>query len=236
MIFRILVVALVAGVALTLVVAKPWKLVPPHWNPWAPLAIVHPPTPVTLWKLSRLETSPRQCLAVLENTPPGAVDYLPLADYEPVPDCPLQNVVRVKKTDLNFSSPYTITCPLLVRWLMFENQQLQPLAFTHFASSVRTVNHFGSFSCRNVYHRESGRRSQHATASALDVSEFILADNTRINVLRDWQKNENSTASKFLHDVHEAACRYFGTVLGPDYNRPHENHFHFGVSSYRLCH
>lgn len=35
---------------------------------------------------------------------------------------------------------------------------------------------------------------------------------------------------RFLKEVHASACRVFGTVLGPEANREHENHFHFDMA------
>ncbi|MET0431271.1 MAG: extensin family protein [Hyphomicrobium sp.] len=34
----------------------------------------------------------------------------------------------------------------------------------------------------------------------------------------------------FLHEVHEAACRTFGTTLGPEANAAHRNHFHVDMA------
>lgn len=39
--------------------------------------------------------------------------------------------------------------------------------------------------------------------------------------------------SRFLKDVHDSACRIFGTVLGPEANRAHENHFHVDMADRR---
>lgn len=33
----------------------------------------------------------------------------------------------------------------------------------------------------------------------------------------------------FLRDIHDGACRQFGTVLGPEANEPHRNHFHLDL-------
>src|SRR3546814_8924271 len=60
---------------------------------------------------------------------------------------------------------------------------------------------------------------------AIDISAFVLADGRRISVLDDW--NGGTPAERrFLRIVHQSACKRFGTVLGPDYNSAHENHFH----------
>lgn len=192
-------------------------------------------TPVTRMKLAQLGSAPQTCLAVLTEAPDEAVDYLALEDYTPAESCPLTNVVRVQSTGIAFNSPFTLTCPLLVRWLMFEQQELQPLALQHVGSRVESVDHYGTFACRNVYHREEGRRSQHATASAFDVATFRFENGAAANVLSDWGNEEAPDSSAFLRDVHESACGYFGTVLGPDYNAPHANHFHLDTSSFNLC-
>ncbi|MBO0763309.1 MAG: extensin family protein [Hyphomicrobiaceae bacterium] len=36
--------------------------------------------------------------------------------------------------------------------------------------------------------------------------------------------------SAFLHEVHRAACAIFATVLGPEANRDHRNHFHLDMA------
>jgi hypothetical protein len=227
--------AIIAILLMALDVMRPWQAVPPAWNPFAPLALNHTLNPVSRWKLRKLKAEPEQCLAVLATAPNDGLDYLPLADYTPVENCPLHNVVRVTSTELAFNAPFTLTCPLLVRWLMFEQQQLQPLALKHQGSKITAVDHFGTFACRNVYNREAGRRSQHATASAFDVAAFHFENGHQVTVLHDWNNADSPTDSAFLHDVHNAACGYFGTVLGPDYNQPHANHFHLDTSSFNLC-
>jgi hypothetical protein len=35
---------------------------------------------------------------------------------------------------------------------------------------------------------------------------------------------------RFLHDIHAAACKIFGTVLGPEANNAHKNHFHLDMA------
>ena len=223
------------GLAGTLALSRPWQYLPAQWNPWEPLAIDHPITPVSKWKLRGLQHEPEQCLPILATAPPGVIDHVPLQDYTPVAGCPLTNVVRINRTGVAFSSRFTVTCPLAVAWVMFEQQALQPLAHRHFGSQLQRVEHFGSFACRNIYHREDDRRSQHASANAFDVAGFRLADGTRITVLRDWDNPAAPKKSAFLNEAHSAACQYFGTVLGPNYNQPHENHFHFDGSGFGFC-
>ncbi len=36
---------------------------------------------------------------------------------------------------------------------------------------------------------------------------------------------------RFLKEIHGSACRYFGTVLGPEANNAHKNHFHLDMAA-----
>lgn len=235
MIWRLIKWLILLGLMAATILTRPWEHLPPQWNPWEPLQLDHSMTPVTRWKLSQLQDDPAQCVAVLETAPQGWLSYTDLEDYTPVAGCPLSNVVRIRQSGVSYSSPITVTCPLAVAWLMFEEQVMQPLAEEHLGARVARIDHFGSFACRNVYHRPTGRRSQHATANAFDVAGFRLEGGGNVTVLRDWDNPAQPSRSAFLRDVHSAACGYFGTVLGPDYNQPHENHFHFDMSGFGFC-
>ncbi|MFM2421826.1 MAG: hypothetical protein RL291_356, partial [Pseudomonadota bacterium] len=37
--------------------------------------------------------------------------------------------------------------------------------------------------------------------------------------------------ARFLHGAHATACKIFGTVLGPEANNAHRNHFHLDMAS-----
>ncbi|MEQ8259771.1 MAG: extensin family protein [Alcanivorax sp.] len=210
-----------------------WWPVPRHWNPFMPLHVTDAVTPVTGWKLSRLKDRPQACLEALGTAPEDALDHLPLEDYTPVESCPLTNVVRVRRTGVTFNNSFVARCPLALGWVMFERHGLQPAAREHFNQPVQTVWHYGTFSCRNIYNREEGRRSDHATASALDLAALTLADGTRISVQDDWDGEGDKAA--FLRSLQNRACEYFGTVLGPDYNQAHADHFHLGLRGFRIC-
>ncbi|OLO11029.1 extensin [Chromohalobacter japonicus] len=219
-----------AGIALD----KDVWTVPRAWNPFQPLHIEDPLTPVTQWKLRQLKGSREACRNVLDSAPAGTLNYTPLEDYTPVAGCPLKNVVRVRHAGVDFNTSFVASCPLVVAWALFERQRLQPAAREVFGESVASVRHLGSFACRNIYHRDNARRSDHATAEALDVAAFRIADGRRVSVLDDWEGDDD--AANFLHRVRDGACDVFGTTLGPDYNAAHANHFHFGMRGISLCH
>src|SRR5690554_1912202 len=142
----IVILALAALVWLT----RPWDSLPPQWKPWAPVTMEHPMTPVTRWKLKSLHDDPEQWRALLASVPETRLEHLPLEDYTPVEGCPLTNVVRVTRTELTYNHRFTATCPLVVAWVMFEQQQLLPLAQEHLGTELVHVDHYGTFSCRNI--------------------------------------------------------------------------------------
>jgi len=45
----------------------------------------------------------------------------------------------------------------------------------------------------------------------------------------DAKKPEKDATSEFLHLAHDDACEIFGTVLGPDANAAHHDHFHLDM-------
>lgn len=153
--------------------------------------------------------------------------------------CPLRDTVRLEGGQVGLSprGP-VVTCPLAAAWMLFERHALQPAAERHFGSPVTAVRHLGSFACRNVYHRPQGRRSQHATANALDVAGFTLANGRELRLPRDWGADEAAvpgTPGAFLREVRDGACRYFRAVLGPDYNAAHRDHFHLDRGPWSRC-
>lgn len=99
-------------------------------------------------------------------------------------------------------------------------------------SPVARIETMGSYNCRNVAGTE--RRSAHARAEAIDVAAFILADGRRIVLKRDWDGGDAATR-EFLRVVHKSACKRFGTVLGPEYNAAHEDHFHLEGTGAKFC-
>ncbi|MBM3105332.1 extensin family protein [Pseudomonas sp. P66] len=206
-----------------------WR-VPDAWNPWAVLDVREPPNLLTPYKLGRLQDNPQLCAQALASSD---LRYRPQADSAPTAQCPLQNVVRVEGSSVRLSSSFLASCPLAVAYALFERHALQPAAQRAFAQRVVQVDHLGSFACRNMYNRKEGRLSQHATANALDIAGFRLADGRRINLLKDWQ-GEGAKA-RFLKDVHASACDSFNTVLGPDYNAAHRNHFHVDMGFWQIC-
>jgi hypothetical protein len=109
-----------------------------------------------------------------------------------------------------------------------------PAARLYLGAEVAKVETFGSYSCRNVNAAASGRLSEHAFANAVDVSGFQLADGRRVTLKQDWNSPDPGVRS-FLLAIRTSACRRFKTVLSPDYNSLHADHFHLDMGRGPFC-
>ncbi|WP_431078342.1 extensin family protein [Pseudomonas siliginis] len=217
----------IAGGAVS--VWRGWLEVPPQWNPWAPLDIKAAPNWLTGYKLMRLRSDPELCAQALSSSD---LRVSPQAD-SPGAKCPLVGALRVQGGGVALSSSFIASCPLAVAYAMFEHHTLQPAAQSAYGQKIARVDHLGSFACRNVYNRESGALSRHASADALDIAGFRLAGGRTISVLRDWPKQNQD--AEFLRQLRDGACESFSVVLSPDYNAAHRNHFHVDVGRWSVC-
>ncbi|WP_019956537.1 extensin-like domain-containing protein [Yoonia vestfoldensis] len=94
-------------------------------------------------------------------------------------------------------------------------------------SSLRIASHYA---CRNRNNASGGRLSEHALGRAVDIAAINLRYGSDITVLRGW---DSAAHGPILRRMWRAACGPFGTVLGPDANRFHLDHFHFDTARYR---
>jgi hypothetical protein len=140
--------------------------------------------------------------------------------------------VRSDNASLGLANLGPVACPLAENFAAWARYGVDRAARAVLGSALVRIETMGSYSCRDV--AGSSRRSAHATAEAIDVSAFVLADGRRIGVEQGWSDG-SSSEREFLRIVHESACKRFGTVLGPDYNSAHENHFHLERSGNAFC-
>ena len=206
-------------------------VVPNHLNPFSPLRIADDPGWFTRLKLACLERDGAQCLAVLADS---EVSHKPVSDRPLEQGCGFSNAVEVSRSSVGLSRGFTATCSLTVAWALFEEHVLLPAARRHLGQEVARVTHFGTYACRNINHRAGGRRSEHATANAIDIAGFVLADGQQITVKGDWTGGDPRRRA-FLRALRDGACDVFDVVLSPDYNEAHHDHFHFDMGSYRTC-
>lgn len=176
----------------------------------------------------------RQCLA---NLGASRANFTPLPDQYYGAGCSTLNTVRLAalhsdNAALALSNLGPVTCPLAASFAGWARFGADRAARQILGSALVRIETMGSYSCRNV--AGSGRRSAHATANAIDISAFILADGRRISVLGDWISGTTQNR-RFLTTIHDSACKRFGTVLGPDYNAAHRDHLHLELSNQAYC-
>lgn len=164
----------------------------------------------------------RQCLA---NLNVAQVRYASLPDQDYGGGCSAINSVKL----LDIGTPVTnlgaMTCPLAMRFAAWARYGVQPAARLILGSEVVRIETMGTYNCRPI--AGSGRLSEHAHSNAVDIGAFVLANGQRIAVKDDWRSGGRE--ARFLSLVHESACKRFKTVLSPDYNAAHHDHFHFDM-------
>jgi len=203
---------------------------PPEWDPRMPLDLRAEPNLMTGWKLRRLTSAPDACFATFAAS---GMTPTRVPDRPSSVGCAIENAVVLPATLRPVPSTPVVTCRLAAAWTLFELHTLQPAARRHLGTEVAGVRHLGSYNCRNVNHAATGRRSQHATANAIDIAAFVLRDGREVRLARDWGGEDAEAA--FLRAVRDGACRWFRSVLGPDYNAAHADHFHFDMGNWRSC-
>ena len=166
------------------------------------------------------------------------------ANFTPLPDqyygagCSAVNAVRLSqlKSDhatLVMSNLGPVTCNLADTFAGWARFGVDRAAQQILGSALVKIETLGSYSCRNV--AGSDHRSAHASANAIDVSGFVLADGRRITVAGNWA-DKSPAVQRFFSAIHTSACKRFGMVLSPDYNAAHRDHLHLQVGGRTACH
>lgn len=211
----------------------------PQDMPWTPLDLGQPVGAFTGRKLADLVDEGERCRALLDQ---AGVAFTSLPPRSAGGQCGYRDAVRFA-SDGALQIRYRpadlgTNCAVAAALALWEWHVVQPAALRHFGQEVAAIDHFGSYSCRRLYGRDEGAWSEHATANAVDIAGFRLADGTRISVLGDWEGS--GERASFLREVRDGACNLFATVLSPDYNEAHRDHFHLdqaqrGAFGWRGC-
>ena len=172
----------------------------------------------------------QQCAFDLKQ---AGVKFTPLPNQDHGGGCSSIDSVKLLDVGTPTSGLGAMTCPLAKNFAAWAQYAVKPAAQKYFGQKVVKIETYGTYSCRNIYGGRSGRLSQHAYSNAIDVSGFVLADGRRIMLDGGWKGDKSS--QEFLRALHKSACRRFGTVLGPDYNAAHYNHFHMDMSGNGYC-
>lgn len=204
--------------------ALQWLLDHPQHNPWAPLDLDDPPGMATRAKLARLRDDVAECRAVLARSDVAFTALPPAGEGE----CARPDRTRLGSYPLAPDTP-PVTCPVALALEIWRRDNVAPAAQAILGTGLARIEHLGAFSCRRMYGSADGPWSEHATANAIDIAAFVLEDGRRVSVLADWDRQ--GPEAEFLRAVRTGACDSFATVLSPDYNAAHADHFHLDQDS-----
>ena len=224
----LLFVVVAAGTAL----AFRQGLVMPALNPLPAIDLARPNQWLIDWRLASIKHYPEVCTRTLKA---------PHIEAQSIPDNPIKdgcgwtNSVRLASAGGARIGFDKITCEVAVALALWLEQEVQPIAKQLFGQSVRSIQSYGAYSCRNVVGNRllAKVRSQHATANAADIGGFTLADGRFISIRTHWRSEGNE--GRFLRAIHARACPYFRVAIGPDYNAAHHDHFHLDRGPLPRC-
>ncbi|MCP5081690.1 MAG: extensin family protein [Alphaproteobacteria bacterium] len=208
--------------------------------------------PVT-WSGTEIAAARAACVPFLEGLD---IAFKPVDAVGGPEGCGAAAPIEVRKiVGVAIRPPATLNCKftgVLHKWARGALQQAAKAALN---DKIVSINNVASYTCRKRRGDGSKRLSEHALTNALDIAAFRLKSGGTVSVSDDWgpmaantdnrssddgdEEEALSPKATFLRYVHESACEIFSTVLGPDHNALHKDHFHFDHGRggrYGLCH
>ena len=206
------------------------------------------------WSAAEIAAARKACASVLNGV------KLTYTEVDPIGgpgDCGIAAPIKVTaiggRKSVKVEPAAVVNCNLAaaaVRWI---DTKVQVPALAEFGETVVKIRNAASYACRRRNNQKTGKLSEHALGNALDVSSFELASGKEVTVLKGWrgQKDDSlveevvakvikrdTPESRFLRQVHAGACEVFSTILGPEADKYHVNHFHFDLGRggrYLVC-
>jgi hypothetical protein len=229
---------------------------PPAVAPSAPPAAPSPP--VASVPTAATIAGREECRALLASTQ-IEFEEAPATDAGSCQAPAPIKVTRIGRERVQLVPPAIINCRMAVSVADWLDKVVQPAAAEHFNQTVTMLGGVNSLACRNRNNAATGPISEHAFANAFDVSSLRLSGGRQLTVAADWgqvardggklpimpasvTKPVTAASGKpavavdlepaeFLRRIHAGACPLFSTVLGPEANDAHRDHFHFDLKS-----
>ncbi len=144
--------------------------------------------------------------------------------------CGIENAVRVRSVSgIALSQSALMDCTTASALKKWVEGSAKP-ALSKTGGGLKGLRVAAHYICRTRNNQAGGKVSEHGKGRAIDISGFQLANGSEISVLQGWSAGGTS---KVMRRMHGGACGPFGTVLGPDADRYHQDHFHFDTARYR---
>lgn len=147
-----------------------------------------------------------------------------------IPACAVARPVRVASVaGVALSRPAVMDCPTARALKTWIETGARP-ALGGLGGGLAGLRVVDGYSCRPRNNEKGAKVSEHGKGHALDISALVLRDGRAVTVSKGWT---DPARGRMLRRMHDAACGPFGTVLGPEANRLHRDHFHFDTARYR---
>lgn len=144
--------------------------------------------------------------------------------------CGVQNAVKVRSVSgVALSQSSVMDCGTAKALKTWIDKGVKP-ALGNRGGGVKSLRVAAHYACRTRNDKKGAKISEHGKGRAIDISGIKLKNEEVITVLKGWRSGKNGPALKRMH---KAACGPFGTVLGPNADRYHQDHFHFDTARYR---
>ena len=144
--------------------------------------------------------------------------------------CGVENAVKIRSVSgIRLGTAAVMDCTTAKALNTWVRQSAVP-ALAAQGGGLRELKVAAHYACRTRNNRKGAKISEHGKGRAIDISGFALADGSTISLLKGWRARRSSAA---LRRMHRGACGPFGTVLGPEADRFHQDHFHFDTARYR---
>lgn len=144
--------------------------------------------------------------------------------------CGIDEAIKLRSVSgLKLSTRATIDCPTARALKTWVERSVKPAVGTT-GGGVSGLRVAASYACRSRNNQPGAKISEHAKGRAIDIAAIRLNDGSEISVLGDWG---SGSEGRILRRLHSGACGPFGTVLGPDSDAFHKDHFHFDTARYR---
>lgn len=144
--------------------------------------------------------------------------------------CGIKDAVRVTSVSgISLSTPATLDCRTAKTLNSWVSKAAIP-AFRKRGGGLVQLRVAASYACRTRNNQPGAKVSEHGKGRAIDISGFRLRSGETVSILKGWRSKRDG---KRLRGLHRAACGPFGTVLGPDGDRFHQDHLHFDTARYR---
>ncbi len=173
----------------------------------------------------------QQCHADLRKE---GVEFRALPDRWFANGCSAAGTVQLLDIGVPVTNLGAMTCPVARQFARWAREAVQPAAHAWLGKKVVRIESFGTYACRPINNQPGAKLSEHARANAVDVGVFVLEGGRRITVKDGWTSGDQDVR-RFLRAVHQAGCRRFGIVLGPDADAFHRDHLHFDMGQGPYC-